>query len=625
MSSNDLIRIFFSFIFSIALIYGIYTQDENERKSLNENEKRQRYVPLIPSNLYLMFLLEIFIIASVVVGIKSSIKQIFMACFSIFLHISFYYSVLLVLMPWIRKKISARVCAALWMIPNMLYLFHLSFMKLNRPAFLFYTSIKNIDFVVKAWIIGFLVVLVWKLLEHFLFCASILKNAYPVEDNEVLKIWKSELALAKMNKKKLRLVISPYVKTPLTIGFWHKTIKIVLPEKEYTPNQYHLILRHEIVHIGREDASSKLFMIFCAAVCWFNPLMWIAIKESAKDMELSCDETVLLEADDETKEKYAQLVLKTAGDDRGFSTCLSSDAKSLRYRLKNIIQPRKYSLGAILAGAVTFLLFISCGNMALAYSAGSVNELVFNADDISKYHVDFINKEDISHLDYYQCLDEEQLLTYLADLELYEITGNYSYSTYDHLMLICLNHSDGDFVLSLTDDTLKITPLHKENLSSKTYLLKEKIDWDKIDCLIVQEKKEENYPYPPEMVMYFNEEINPNGSLMNAYGRILSKQIGTENIEIEINEDEAATLISGYDVQEVRLSFSHELYTGEYLVEIRKWNDDEIMHISSLDFEEENVLKLKTYDAHYRVYGLFSEDGSVVYEMEYLFDVQLPK
>ena len=51
-----------------------------------------------------------------------------------------------------------------------------------------------------------------------------------------------------------------------------------------------LILKHEIVHIAREDSWSKFFLVFCTAMYWFNPLMWYAMKKSAEDMELSCDD-----------------------------------------------------------------------------------------------------------------------------------------------------------------------------------------------------------------------------------------------------------------------------------------------------------------------------------------------
>lgn len=624
MSSEVLLRALFTFIISAVLIYSIYSKDENERKSINEMGKQQRYVPLVPTYMYLLFLIVVFILSTVYIGLGSTMKQILMLCFDVFLQIGLYYSLLLLLMPWIRKKISARVCAALWMIPNLLYYLHMGYMELNKPTFILYTEIQKINLFIQIWMIGFLFVLGWKWIEHFLFRSKLLKKAYPVENEEILAIWKSELAFAGMGKRKFKLVFSSYTKTPLTIGFWQRTIKVILPEKQYTSQEYHLIFKHEIVHIGREDALSKFFMTFCTAVCWFNPLVWLATKECATDMELSCDETVLLEADEKTKEKYAELILETAADDRGFSTCLSANAKSLRYRLKNIIQPRKTYLGAIFAGIVTFVLFMSCGNVALAYPVGSVNELVFEKDR-SQYQIDFINSGDMAHLDYYQCQDEEQLFNYLSTIKLYQITGNYSYSTYEHMMRICIHYPDGNFVLSITDNTLKITPLYGEKLFSTTYQFKEEIDWDKINSLIVQEKKEENYPYPPEMALYFNEEVNPDGNLMVSVGNLLSKQVENDEIQVELERSKSPNLISGFDVEEVKFYFSHELYTGEYLVEVRKWDEDEVEHISSLDFEEENVLKLKPYSAHYRVYGLFTEDGRVVYEMEYLFDVELPQ
>ena len=47
--------------------------------------------------------------------------------------------------------------------------------------------------------------------------------------------------------------------------------------------------------------------------------------------------------------------------------------------------------------------------------------------------------------------------------------------------------------------------------------------------------------------------------------------------------------------------------------------------LNSLDFEDENVLVLEPCSAHYTVYGLFTDNGNVVYEMEYKFDVEQGK
>lgn len=625
MSTELLLRGFFSLIASGALMYGIYAKDDNERSLYNQND-HQRYEPIVPAFVYPLFLSALFVISSIHYGVPTTIKQLLMTCFDVFLHIGFYYSILLVTMPLIRKKISARVCAALWMLPNYLYFIHMGYMELEKPVFILYTKINYTDTLVIVWLIGFLFVMCWKLAGHLLFRYSVLKESYPVADEQILDIWQSVLEHAGMKKRKYKLVKSPNVKTPLTIGFYQWSTKVVLPEKEYTNDELHLILKHEIVHIGRDDASTKFFMAFCSAICWFNPLMWVAAKSSATDMELSCDETVLLEADEKTKENYARLVLETAGDDRGFSTCLSASANSLRYRLKNIVQPRKRHLGALFAGIVFFLLIMTCGHVAFAYSVGTGNELVFNNNQSDEYNIDFINKGNAQQLEYYDCLDADKLFKYLSELELYDMTGNYSYSQYDNLMRICYHHPDGNFVVSLSDNIVKVTPLHSERIYSEVYLSKDPIDWDYIDSLVaVSEIEEVILPEPPEMAMYFSDEVNPNGQLMIASGKVLSKTDHQEDQIVDAQESVSANLISGFDVWKVKFYFSHQLYTGEYLVEVREWNSDEIKHISSLDFEDENVLILEPYSAHYTVYGLFTDNGSVVYEMEYKFDVELPE
>ena len=44
------------------------------------------------------------------------------------------------------------------------------------------------------------------------------------------------------------------------------------------------------------------------------------MRKSADDFELSCDESVLLAQPQPVRRQYAELLLKTAGDERGFTT-----------------------------------------------------------------------------------------------------------------------------------------------------------------------------------------------------------------------------------------------------------------------------------------------------------------
>lgn len=59
---------------------------------------------------------------------------------------------------------------------------------------------------------------------------------------------------------------------------------------------------------------------------------------------------MLLDEPQPVRRQYAELLLQTAGDERGFTTCLSATAGALRYRLRNIMTPGKKRTGAILSG-----------------------------------------------------------------------------------------------------------------------------------------------------------------------------------------------------------------------------------------------------------------------------------
>ena len=76
----------------------------------------------------------------------------------------------------------------------------------------------------------------------------------------------------------------------------------VLPTNHYTLDELQLIFRHELRHIQRQDGDTKAFLAFYRAFCWFNPLVWMASKKASEDIELSCDEMVLYNAD-EAKER----------------------------------------------------------------------------------------------------------------------------------------------------------------------------------------------------------------------------------------------------------------------------------------------------------------------------------
>lgn len=292
--------------------------------------------------------------------------------------LSLYFAVLLVLLPLLRRTISARACATLWLLPVFLYynliVWHRSFV----PPLVVVTIPRGLGPVLlRVWLAGAVGVALWYLISHLRFRRRLLKDARPVEGQEVMDLWWTEQRLALL-KRHIHLLISPAAASPLTIGLFNKTMRTVLPQRSYTLDQYRLIFRHELHHVQRRDVDTKCFYIFCKALCWFNPLVWVAVRKASADLELSCDEMVVYGAEPSERRAYASLLLETARDERGLTTCLSASASSLRRRLKGVMVPREHTSGALLLGLMMAVLVLCSGLVGVSTAKGTAGELLFS-------------------------------------------------------------------------------------------------------------------------------------------------------------------------------------------------------------------------------------------------------
>lgn len=472
MTAELLKKGFFALIFSGMFAWMIFDRDPDS----GMDSRRQRYLPYISGLLLPLCVLTVLICEIAFFDAESGMRMTLAFCFGVFLHICLYYLLLTPALPFLRRHISARACAVLWMLPNYLYLTQMSYMRLPKPRWVIEAPVTLIQVLLAVWMIGFLAVLGWKIASHLAFRARILRDASPITDPAVLTVWRQEVEAARFRKPKFKLVVSPNVRTPLSVGLFQRAVRVVLPNRNYTPGELALIFRHELVHIGREDSWDKFFLVFCSAMCWFNPLMWAAARRSSEDLELSCDETVLLDCDDDTKRRYADLLLKTAGDEQGFTTCLSASADALRYRLKNVVEPGKKSSGALTVGLVFFLLCMSCGYVALAYGETAGAEVIYRsqAPEQSVLH----NVYDM-RLDNWVCTDEAALHRYLSALRMEQISGNYSFVQEEEeaSLFLILETPEDVLGVTLSDRFLKLTRLYGKP-GTEYYYLPDGMDWD---------------------------------------------------------------------------------------------------------------------------------------------------
>jgi len=394
--------------------------------------------------------------------------------------ISGYYLLLLVLLPLLRRRFSAVACAELWLLPNILYL--LVQAQMHSTATLLYWSSAPVvvlpwlrgDMATAIWAVGMAAVLGWKIVAHILFRRRILKDAREEDDPAVLDLWYAEQRAAGHSEADLPLVRSPHISTPLSIGLFPGTLKVVLPEQSYAPEELALILRHELIHIGRQDNVGKFFLAFCTAMCWFNPLVWMAMGRSAEDMELSCDETVLLDGDDAARRRYSELILSTAGDERGFTTCLSASAKSLRYRLSRVMRPQKRLPGALLVGVMVALLLAACGSCLVAYDRVVWSEAVADGTvtEVRLRTEGSLREQEVA----------PALTAYLESLTLCRTTSAaLPYGTEKELLLMCL---DPFGWVAFSGDLVEVQSA--QWLGNRVYYCPGGIDWGYIHSLYQQ-------------------------------------------------------------------------------------------------------------------------------------------
>lgn len=615
MSQEVFFRGLFSGIMGLAFAWAVFSRQDDEIGTDSQDPDRKKYLPYISGSLLPLFLLAVTVMGLFSYGVMDTARMILSMCFSIFLHISLFYLVLILILPVLRKYISARACAMLWLLPNYLYFTNLGYMKLPSPKWIITVPGKLVWILFSAWLAGFVAVLLWKILGHLVFRHKVLKDSVPVSDPNVMALWNRTIEDASMKKPKFKLVISPHVATPLTLGLFNRTVRVVLPEKSYSQKDLELILRHEIIHIGREDAWNKFFLVFCTAMCWFNPLMWIAMRKSAEDLELSCDETVLLNADEEARKRYAMLLLDTAGDERGFTTCLSASANAMRYRLRSVTKPTKRHTGALIVGAIFFLLAMTSGYISLAYDGAPGANRIYSDNSIENYKVRDITLSDDPYARNYTVLDEPALHAYLAGLDLYHLSGNYSFSDSEKSFTYLMDTPKGTMGLVLYDSAVKVVPLYGNNPDAKGYYVAGGIDWDYLSTIIFEH---------PAMNIRLTQE-------RDAYGQdskmLLTKlwklQDGVRELICENSYPEgehhglftrspfptSATFRTTYELAEpMTVLIENWDYTGSYTV-------------TQTDLNGEFTIELPNYPAHYTIRAMLCGKNGQLYEAEFWYNI----
>jgi len=203
----------------------------------------------------------------------------------------------------------------------------------------------NLSPIMLIWIVGCIACALFFIVTH-LHCRREYKTALPIQNSFVNK-WKQEHFI----KRTVQIRQSDKIAAPLTYGIW-KPIVLLPKTTDYTDERrLQYILAHEYAHIKRFDTLLKWVLAAVLCIHWFNPLVWVMYILSNRDIELSCDETVVRIFGETIKSAYALALIGLEEKKSRFNPlCNNFSKNSIEERIKAIMKIKKTSLvGIILA------------------------------------------------------------------------------------------------------------------------------------------------------------------------------------------------------------------------------------------------------------------------------------
>lgn len=219
------------------------------------------------------------------------------------------------------------------------------------------------------WFVGMFLYLLFFMVSYCR-CRREFKTSLPV-NNEYIKHWLSEQQM----HRSIEIRQSDRILAPLTYGVFHPVILIPKTINWADEASLDYILAHECVHIRRFDAVTKLLTTATLCVHWFNPVVWVMYVLANRDIELSCDETVVRLFGESTRSAYAMAIIRMAEIKSGMTPLCNNFSKyAIEERIVAIMKCKKNSLAAIV---IAFVLVVAIG-----VTCATSNSIATNGEDI---------------------------------------------------------------------------------------------------------------------------------------------------------------------------------------------------------------------------------------------------
>lgn len=176
------------------------------------------------------------------------------------------------------------------------------------------------------------------------------------------------------------------ISTPAVTGLFRPTL--LLPHEHYDSSDLRYILRHELCHLKRRDMLLKLVLLAANAMHWFNPVVYLMLRQADEDIELACDSAATDGLDRAERAAYSRTLLAAVQSHvRALpaTTCFGGTVERLKRRITNVLgAQKKRGLGVV---ALVLALTLTAGCAVGWGERGRKNDDPF---DGSRYNPVFI-------------------------------------------------------------------------------------------------------------------------------------------------------------------------------------------------------------------------------------------
>lgn len=217
------------------------------------------------------------------------------------------------------------------------------------------------------WLIGVVLFFLYHVAGYYTFRKQALRWSRPIANEQVTSRINSVFVEMRVPTSIIAVLTSEKVPNPMLVGF--RKPLLFLPHEQYSEEELEFIIKHELVHYKRHDMLYKLLLLTVQALHWFNPFVWLLVRETSREIELYCDDTVVSKQSLAYRKQYCEAILsamqKPSPRFLALSTNFSGGKDTMKQRFKSILNMKKKRNGVSLLCTVVLTLGVlaSCTNV----------------------------------------------------------------------------------------------------------------------------------------------------------------------------------------------------------------------------------------------------------------------